>query len=532
MLIILPKYLFNEYFFVFISPQNSYNPASRPAWGAAVGPQQNRNMHNECRICGETGHFQKDCPSSQKDKETKIKGVPVSAFQKPTDASTGLPNTSEYQRIKNQRGEIISASNIDLSKAPPHLRCPFSGRLLEDAVTLTCCSVAVSDCAIRAELLASNLKCPQCGRTDVSPDDLRPQMQLRKAVEEYLAVLHRSADGKGTESKSIPAQQGSVEAPTSEGNSDSAGSGTAPPPLTQGNQAGAAGGSQGGRPSNMRENSGGENEFEFSGGREFSEGGFAGGFDGGFDGGFEGGFEGGFPPDGRGGFPGGPVGGPPFFPPGNMYVPPGVPFLHPGGLIMPRPSRPFFPPAVPIPPIAPIGVDLGFHPPAPPTNPHDGFPWLMLPAEMQILFPKPLSHAAFIREQHAQRAYKNRMHEEHRKETVAIANAKRSTKHPHHHHHHHHQQHQHQHQHQLQHFQNNFHHNQFQPNQMPRLGQGQGFGFGPGPGRDQFRMGGGGMSGGLPSGGGGAGREQMGNRDAQHDRRSEGKSVSTKLVVN
>ena len=125
-----------------------------------------------------------------------------------------------------RREAITSSSNVDLSRVPDHLKCPFSGKVLEDAVLLTCCKNIVSDSAIRKELLYSNLKCPLCETTNVSPDDvstslyfrfnfinnntslfilflrqLFPQHPLRKAVEEYLAQLQATSDaGAGDDS--------------------------------------------------------------------------------------------------------------------------------------------------------------------------------------------------------------------------------------------------------------------------------------------------------------------------------------------
>ena len=45
-------------------------------------------------------------------------------------------------------------------------------------------------------------------------------------------------------------------------------------------------------------------------------------------------------------------------------------------------------------------------------RPTDPYPWLSLPPDMLHMFPKPLSHSAFVREQMAQRTFSRRMQEE------------------------------------------------------------------------------------------------------------------------
>ena len=86
-----------------------------------------------------------------------------------------------------------------MTKLPTHLKCSLTGKILEDAVVLPCCGKAVSDLAIRSALIGNNLQCPLCSQRNVSPDELKPQENLRKATEVFIVEANAAskADGSG-----------------------------------------------------------------------------------------------------------------------------------------------------------------------------------------------------------------------------------------------------------------------------------------------------------------------------------------------
>ena len=155
---------------------------------------------NECKICGQLGHYAASCPQrtnryNQYDdggNSKKIHGVPeaiVKNIKVKDGIETIAPSQSEYQRLVKEGGLTTALSNIDMSKVPSQLKCAHTGKLLEDAVSLPCCNKIVSDGAIRAALLSSNLQCPLCSKKNVSPDELHLEENVRKAVEAFIVEL-------------------------------------------------------------------------------------------------------------------------------------------------------------------------------------------------------------------------------------------------------------------------------------------------------------------------------------------------------
>ena len=140
------------------------------------GPQGPRR----CGLCGKTTHSASNCPAPKynvggTDGEKKIHGVPedlLKNIQKKDGLETIAPSQSEYQRLVAEGGLTSALKGIDMSKLPTGLKCAITGKILEDAVRLPCCQRTVSDSVIRAALHSSNLQCPLCKKSNVSPDEV------------------------------------------------------------------------------------------------------------------------------------------------------------------------------------------------------------------------------------------------------------------------------------------------------------------------------------------------------------------------
>jgi len=212
-------------------PRGVPQPARRPPTTAAPPPGY------ECKRCGKPGHYIKHCPTNGDpayDRRTdrssdtaavstsvaKIHGVPTNSIQYVKDLA-GVNTTGKivrnlkdgfeildadkdsYATLVKQGGSTSSAASLDLSSVPAHLLCPYSQKILRDAVTLPCCGKVVSDGSIRAALFqTSNFQCPMCHQVGITPDELRPQHDTRRNVEEFIARAVGGPDsGPGSEEK-------------------------------------------------------------------------------------------------------------------------------------------------------------------------------------------------------------------------------------------------------------------------------------------------------------------------------------------
>lgn len=61
---------------------------------------------------------------------------------------------------------------IDMSLVPEELKCPLTFTLLSDPVMLPCCVRTVNESAVNQELINNGLKCPLCGASNVSPEQV------------------------------------------------------------------------------------------------------------------------------------------------------------------------------------------------------------------------------------------------------------------------------------------------------------------------------------------------------------------------
>lgn len=200
--------------------------AARPSWGVAPPPAAPSNTRRpttgapppnyECHRCGRPGHYIQNCPTnsdpnfdkpkSESEQTGKLHGVPAVTVQRVSDISTVnttgklIKNTKDgafeivessedgYNRLVKHGGATASTSTIDMSQVPNLLKCALSGKLLRDPVTLPCCGKVVSDASIREALFKMDeYQCPLCRTQGITPDELRPNHEKKRQVEDFLA---------------------------------------------------------------------------------------------------------------------------------------------------------------------------------------------------------------------------------------------------------------------------------------------------------------------------------------------------------
>ena len=109
------------------------------------------------------------------------------------------PNTIGFEELVHRGGgqsENASGTKRDLDYAlkltatsiPEYLQCPICHSVVKDAVILTWDPEGRTSCesCIRDALTQSGFRCPLTGQEGVSPDDLLPNLGLRKAAEQFI----------------------------------------------------------------------------------------------------------------------------------------------------------------------------------------------------------------------------------------------------------------------------------------------------------------------------------------------------------
>lgn len=98
----------------------------------------------------------------------------------------------KIERPPNWDDENVTTHVVDLEpelvvEIPDELKCALCTELMREAVLIQCCGNSFCDECIRNNLLDSESKeCPVCHKIDMSPEELVPNQQLRRAVTKFL----------------------------------------------------------------------------------------------------------------------------------------------------------------------------------------------------------------------------------------------------------------------------------------------------------------------------------------------------------
>lgn len=108
------------------------------------------------------------------------------------------PNTLGFQELIDRGGGQSAATNskrdleyalkVTATALPDYLACAICGKAVQDAMILPWDSQGRTTCerCIRNALSESGFRCPLTGQEGVSPDDLLPNVALRKAAEQFV----------------------------------------------------------------------------------------------------------------------------------------------------------------------------------------------------------------------------------------------------------------------------------------------------------------------------------------------------------
>ena len=111
--------------------------------------------------------------------------------------------------VCTRRGLSSADAKTAIANAPSFLKCPLTSTILSDAVQMPCCFKIVSDGPVRENLYANNFKCPLCGKTNISLDEIQPLDDVRARVSEFLRSVAEGAKG-GQESDVVVVESGSA----------------------------------------------------------------------------------------------------------------------------------------------------------------------------------------------------------------------------------------------------------------------------------------------------------------------------------
>ncbi|GAX13934.1 protein MPE1 [Fistulifera solaris] len=188
-----------------IRPGVGFRPGAAAASAAGPPRHQRPNADPELRELQQR--------ESQQPKK-RATGIPrtflsLSAPAKTTDGEgnesnvlTIQPNTVGFEELINRGGgqsENASGSKRDLDYAlkltastiPEYLQCSICGGIVKDAMILPWDAEGRTTCemCIRDALTQNGFRCPLTGQEGVSPDDLLPNLALRKAAEQFVKKI-------------------------------------------------------------------------------------------------------------------------------------------------------------------------------------------------------------------------------------------------------------------------------------------------------------------------------------------------------
>ena len=168
-----------------------------------------------CFRCDQIGHNKDRCPLFLKSKaydlqKKRPKGIPSTMLE--IVPKETLEKNSAHQGIyMDRRGDYVipivdkiamakkstATTNQDIPSQktkdfiPNDMKCKLCLGIFRDAVVIQCCGNSFCDECIRNSLLENNFHCPlpECNKSEILPDHLVPNQQLRKTVKRYLANI-------------------------------------------------------------------------------------------------------------------------------------------------------------------------------------------------------------------------------------------------------------------------------------------------------------------------------------------------------
>ncbi|CAJ1946288.1 unnamed protein product [Cylindrotheca closterium] len=192
---------------------------SFPSSGGGGGPPKRNNFHATQQFRPNADPELREQEKKNQPKKARTTGIPRT-FQSlqappPIDGEEGddtavavlQPNSQGFKDLVSRGGGLsanIAGTRHDLdyalkltaSTVPDYLLCPICNKALRKATLLPWDSEGRSTCesCIRDALTQSGFRCPLTGMEGVSPDDLLPNIGLRKAVDVFIKGVMDKVD--------------------------------------------------------------------------------------------------------------------------------------------------------------------------------------------------------------------------------------------------------------------------------------------------------------------------------------------------
>lgn len=178
---------------------------NRPTQNTAANPDDVPPPGYMCYRCGSKDHWIKNCPTNddpnwQGQRIKRTTGIPktyLKTVEKPDEDSskTYLMNEegqyvvqvadskawNEYQKKVNKTNELDILKDVDAE-----LLDPVTKKVMQDPVITPCCEKVYSRQTIEGLLLESDFVCPNCSKSDIYLDALKPDEEKQNKIEQLL----------------------------------------------------------------------------------------------------------------------------------------------------------------------------------------------------------------------------------------------------------------------------------------------------------------------------------------------------------
>lgn len=176
----------------FHAPQN-FRPNADPE----LREQEKKALPKKGRTTGIPRTFQSlQAPTPMEGAEGEETAVPV--LQPNSQGFKDLVSRGggQSENVTGTRHDLDYALKLTASTVPDHLLCPICNKALKNATLLPWDTEGRSTCesCIRDALTQSGFRCPLTGMEGVSPDDLLPNIGLRKAVDMFIKGVMDKVD--------------------------------------------------------------------------------------------------------------------------------------------------------------------------------------------------------------------------------------------------------------------------------------------------------------------------------------------------
>lgn len=190
-----PKFMQGVFFFLFAF-------ASPPNLTLVIaGDTKPPPTAYQCHRCQQFGHWISNCPTNGDAKfdfkrVKKATGIPKAFLTtinegdaQGQEGTLMLPDGG-FAVVRTNEGSFRELAIVDavekdmVASLPEEFKCTLCDSVLVNATSMPCCKTNFCDKCIRKKLLMTKFNCPACKKTEVSPDSLLPNRELRLQIDQ------------------------------------------------------------------------------------------------------------------------------------------------------------------------------------------------------------------------------------------------------------------------------------------------------------------------------------------------------------